>query len=286
MLTETLKLIKSLDSGVVDGDVEELVELARLNKVLLGFLRRVSCEGSLRAAEESRYEQYVSEVAGVLKRLEGLDYALFKFRKPVEHVSVDIDVLVRSEHLQRAVRELRKAGFITEVIEPYTVTMVKGRTIVDLYTYPSFAWVVYLDGERLLEEVEDVKVEGIDNPVRALTKEAEVVVVAAHAIYKEHIYLLADYYVVKHWLSGRALRLAEELRATEAIRESLELNNQIERGMVEAPVNLSLTKIAKILTTKFVRDSNFRATSLNTIKLMTRKRTINQLVSRMRRKSY
>lgn len=126
----------------------------------------------------------------------------------------------------------------------------------------------------------------MDKEVRALTREAEVVATAAHAIYKEHTYLLADYYVVKRWVSSKALRLAEELSVREALRVSLELNNQIERGLIETPIKLNPVQITKILATKFVEDSNFRATSINTIKLMTRKRTINQLISRIRRKSY
>lgn len=124
---------------------------------------------------------------------------------------MNIDVLVRDDHVGEAMRRLSRRGFRVEVLEPYIVTMVKGSTIVELYTHPSFAWVVYLDGERLLEEVEtmDLEAEGVE--ARGLTREAEVVV-AAHAVYKEHIYLLADYFVIKRWLSGRAPRLAKELR--------------------------------------------------------------------------
>ncbi|MEM1510190.1 MAG: hypothetical protein QW096_10045 [Thermofilaceae archaeon] len=50
-----------------------------------------------------------------------------------------------------------------------------------------------------------------------MTLEAEVVVAAVHAVYKERIYLLADYYVTKRWLNGKALNLARELRAEEAV---------------------------------------------------------------------
>ncbi|MEM2007118.1 MAG: hypothetical protein QXG17_07925 [Sulfolobales archaeon] len=41
---------------------------------------------------------------------------------------------------------------------------------------------------------------------RALTKEAEAVATVAHAIYKEHVYLLADCYVTRQWLNRRALK--------------------------------------------------------------------------------
>jgi len=92
--TKTLKLIRSIDSGsIVDGSIEELAELAGLNKVMLGFLRRICYDGTLRNREENRYKRYMSEVAEISKALSSLDYALFKFRKPIEHVSVDIDIL-------------------------------------------------------------------------------------------------------------------------------------------------------------------------------------------------
>jgi len=282
-----LKLVESIDSGRIEGgSIEELAELAKLNKVLLGFLRRVGYEGPLRIMEESLYKRYMAEVARVSKALGGLDYALYKFRKPVEHVSVDIDVLVRYEHLLKAVKALAGIGFRVEVLEPYTVTMVRGGAIVDLYTHPSFAWVVYLDGERLLEEVETVEIDPVGVEARALTEEAEAVATAAHAIYKEHMYLLSDYYVTKEWLNSKALGLAGELKAEEAVETALRLNEQIERGLVETPIKLTPVQSMEILTRKFVEDSNFRATTVNTLRLAMRKRTMQQLIQRIKRRTY
>jgi len=282
-----LKLMESVDSGsIAGGSIEELAELAKLNKVLLGFLRRVGYQGPLRIMEEGLYRRYMAEVARVSEALRGLDYAFYKFRKPVEHVSVDIDVLVRYEHLPKAVKALTSKGFRVEVSEPYAVTMVRDGTIVDLYTHPSFAWIVYLDGERLLEETETIKINSTGVEARALTKEAETIATAAHAIYKEHMYLLTDYYVTKQWLNNKALKLAKELNAEEAVKTSLKLNIQIEQGLAETPIRLNPAQTAKILTAKFTEDPSFRATSINAIKLATKKRTIQQLISRIRRKSY
>ncbi|MEM4847207.1 MAG: hypothetical protein QW794_05565 [Thermosphaera sp.] len=287
MLTKTLKLVESIDSGrITGGSIEDLTELAKLNKVLLGFLRRVGYEGPLRVVEENLYRRYMTEVVRVTKALQGLDYALYKFRKPIEHVSVDIDVLVRYEHLLKAVKALASIGFRVEVLEPYTVTMVRGEAIVDLYTHPSFAWVVYLDGERLLEEVETIEVDPAGVEARALTVEAEAVATVAHAIYKEHMYLLLDYYVTREWLNTKALGLARELKAEEAVETALRLNEQIEKGLVEAPIKLTPVQSIEILARKFVEDSSFRATTVNILRLAMRKRTVQQLIWRIKRKTY
>ncbi|MEM4896563.1 MAG: hypothetical protein QXQ93_09290 [Ignisphaera sp.] len=287
MPTKTLKLVESIDSGrIAGGSIGELTELAKLNKVLLGFLRRVGYEGPLRVVEENLYRRYMTEVVRVTKALQGLDYALYKFRKPIEHVSVDIDVLVRYEHLLKAVKALASIGFRVEVLEPYTVTMVRGEAIVDLYTHPSFAWVVYLDGERLLEEVETIEVDPAGVEARALTVEAEAVATVAHAIYKEHMYLLLDYYVTREWLNTKALGLARELKAEEAVETALRLNEQIEKGLVEAPIKLTPVQSIEILARKFVEDSSFRATTVNILRLAMRKRTVQQLIWRIKRKTY
>ncbi|MEM4976635.1 MAG: nucleotidyltransferase family protein [Desulfurococcaceae archaeon] len=287
MLTKTLKLVESINSGSIANDnMEDLIELAKLNKVLLGFLRRVGYEGYLRSAEEALYKQYMSEVAKVARALQGLNYALYKFRKPVEHVSVDIDILIHNKHLREAVRRLKKDGFRVEILEPYTVTMVKGRIIVDLYTHPSFAWIIYLDGERLLEEVETIEIGPVDVEVRVLSREAEAVATVAHAVYKEHVYLLSDYYVVREWFNRRALNLARELRAEDAVEVALLVNERIEKGLLETPVKLTLAQLAVVLAKKFMEDPVFRATTVNIPRLAVRRRTVQQLFWRIKRKTY
>jgi len=68
----------------------------------------------------------------------------------------DIDVLINAQDVVEACRRLLRRGFEVVVVEPYTVTLTRGSLIVDLYTHPSFAWIVYVDGERLLEEIEEI----------------------------------------------------------------------------------------------------------------------------------
>ncbi|MEM4693514.1 MAG: hypothetical protein QW655_03305 [Nitrososphaerota archaeon] len=134
-----------------------------------------------------------------------------------------------------------------------------------------------MDGERLLEEAETIELD--------LTG-VEAIAAVAHAIYKEHIYLLSDYYVTKEWLNRKMLSLAEELKAEEAVEMALRLNKQIRRGGVEAPIKLKPIQVMGILIGKFVEDSNFRVTTINILKLAVKRRTMQQLIQRIKRKAY
>ncbi|WP_434730824.1 hypothetical protein WLZ34_03985 [Thermogladius sp. KZ2Tp1] len=287
MSSRTLRLVRALEGleKPGEGELGELVEAAGLNKVLLGFLRSAGVEGEASRREEERYKRFSSVVGEVAGALRGLDYALHKFRKPVEHVSVDVDVLVDARQLPEAVKRLASRGFGVEVWEKYTVTMTRGRAIVDLYTHPSFAWVVYLDGEELLECcTEEFEWEGLE--LRGLTKEAEVVVTAAHAVYKEHVYLLADYFTVKKWLNKRALDLAGELGVEDSLRASTRLNELVDSGLVELPSRIPVSYLAGAYARKLFRDSVFRSTLVNALEYMLTERAGRSVKWRLTRASY
>ena len=61
----------------------------------------------------------------VVKALKGLSYALYKFRKSVDHVSIDLDNLITRSDAPRAVRALRERGFKVISPEPYTVMLAR-----------------------------------------------------------------------------------------------------------------------------------------------------------------
>jgi hypothetical protein len=63
-----------------------------------------------RAGEEARHKMFLNNLVEVVKMLEGHSYALYKFLKPVEHLSVDLDILVHSSHIGRVVARLREKG--------------------------------------------------------------------------------------------------------------------------------------------------------------------------------
>ncbi|MEM0244550.1 MAG: hypothetical protein QXM42_04910 [Zestosphaera sp.] len=85
--------------------------------------------------------------------------------------------------------------------------------------------------------------------------EAEAEATVAHAVHKEHEYLLSDYYVTREWFNRRAPNLTKELKTEEAAGTALRLNEQIEEGLIEAPVKLIPARLIGILVKKFVEDS-------------------------------
>jgi hypothetical protein len=284
--TGTVRLLRTLYGlyRPVGWEVEKLAWLSRLNKVYLAYLRRVrSPEGEL-LREERRYRWFVENTVEVVEALGGVDYALFKFRRPVEHVSVDLDVLVDNGCVGRAVKALKSLGFEVVVSEPYTITLSRRGFTVDLYTQPSFAWTVYLDGGRLLREHrEELEIGGFR--AYGLTREAEVVVAAAHAVYKEHIVLLLDCITAWTWTNKRTWGIALELRAQRALEELLKACNMIREGLAEAPYKLKPHVILKAYTEKMIEDPIFRATTPNMLRYITTRRAGAQILARLRRRS-
>jgi hypothetical protein len=284
--TGTVRLLRTLYGlyRPLGLEVERLAWLSRLNKVYLAYLRRVrSPEGEF-LREERRYRWFVENTVEVVGAL-GVDYALFKFRRPVEHVSVDLDVLVDGGCVGRAVRALKSIGFEVVVSEPYTITLSRRGFTVDLYTQPSFAWTVYLDGGRLLRDHrEELEIGGFR--AYGLTREAEVVVAAAHAVYKEHMVLLLDCITAWTWTNKRTWGIALELRAQRALEELIKACSMIREGLVEAPYKLKPHVILKAYTEKMIEDPVFRATTPNMLSYITTRRAGAQILSRLKRRSY
>jgi hypothetical protein len=285
--TGTVRLLRTLYGlyRPAGWEVEGLAQLSRLNKVYLAYLRRVRSPESELLREEHRYRWFVGNTVEVVGALGGVDYALFKFRRPVEHVSVDLDVLVGGGCVGRAVRALKALGFGVVVLEPYTVTLSRRGFTVDLYTQPSFAWTVYLDGGRLLREHrEELEMGGFR--AYGLTREAEVVVAAAHAVYKEHMVLLLDCITEWTWTNKRTWSIALELRARRALEELLKACSMIWEGLAEAPYKLKPHVILRAYTEKLIEDPAFRATTPNTLRYITTRRAGAQILARLRRRSY
>ncbi|RLE89432.1 MAG: hypothetical protein DRN04_16320 [Thermoprotei archaeon] len=287
--SKTLKLLRVIEGSYKPHaeEVLELAKLAKLNKLYLAYLRVLG--NTLRnelLREEARYRWFMRNAVEVLEALKGLNYALYKFRKPVEHVSVDLDILIDRRDIPKAVHALKSRGFKIVVSEPYTVTLVRRGFIVDLYTEPSFAWIVYMSGKRLLREhSEDVEVNGV--LARGLSREAEVVVAAAHAVYKEHIVLLMDCLVMWSWISKRIWGIAMNQGVEKALEELLKTCSLVKSGCIETPYKLRPHVVLKAYLDKILHDPFFRVTLPNTLKYMfMRQGSGRMIVARITRKSY
>lgn len=287
--SNSLKLLRILNGSYIPrgNEVLKLAEVARLNKLYLAYLRALGdVLRSELAREEARYKWFVENTVEVVKALRGINYALYKFRRPVDHVSVDLDILIAREDVPRAVKTLLEQGFRIVVSEPYTVTLVRNGFIVDLYTEPSFAWIVYMSGSRLLREyTEEVEINGIN--MNTLTREAEVVITAAHAVYKEHMVLLMDCLVLWNWLDSRAWSIAIEHSVEKSLQELQSICGLVEKGLVETPYKLKPHTILKTYIEKTIQDPVFRITMPNVLKYILSHRDIGLVIlKRLTRKSY
>ena len=268
------------------GEAAKLAAVAKANKLYLPFLR-VSKDYlySESVCEERRYRWFIRNALEVAESLRGLRYAFYKFRRPVEHVSVDLDILVDPRHVSEAVSRLINKGFEIVVVEPYTVTLRRRGFIVDLYTHPSFAWVVYMSGEEVLRDyAEEFEYHG--SIVTGITREAEVVVTAAHAVYKEHLVLLLDCLTFWKWGGRKALDIANELGVYDSMKILLSTCRDVLRS-AEAPVKIHPVSLFKAYLKKALEDPLFRATSPNIIRyIMGRPESGRIVLWRLTRKSY
>ncbi|MCP8317825.1 MAG: hypothetical protein H3Z51_13345, partial [archaeon] len=178
----TRSLEESLKLGKSTAPIPRLLEHAKRNKILLHLLRRLDVKGQIISMEEDRYAKTLEAIADVAETLNGLEYTLFKVFRPIAYVPADIDVLISVRELGIAQRRLRKLGLKAIVKDSYCLTL-NGRFIVDLYTYPNFANIIYLDARKLMNHITESKVNGITT--KTLKTSAEVAVVVAHALYKE-----------------------------------------------------------------------------------------------------
>jgi len=285
----SLRLLETLEGSYKPGasELPLLAGVARMNKLYLAFLRAVgdSLPGEW-ASEEGRFRRYIGGSLEVASVLRGLRYGFYKFRRPVDHVSVDLDVLIHVDDVGEAVWRLTSRGFRIAVLEPYTVTLERGGFIVDLYTHPSFAWIVYMDGLKILRDYsEEFEVNGTYVP--GITREAEVAVAAAHAVYKEHMILLIDCLTAWSWLTGRTIRVAEELGARRALEKLLNTCREVRVGISEAPYRLPPPSLLKIYAEKFSEDPTFRATIMNILRYVVKRGDSGRaILQRLTRKSY
>jgi len=283
--TTTKMLIDILEGKKFpETNIDILIDSASKNKVLLHLLRVLGIQGSLRKDQEARIRKIINIVQILSKLLDSYDYAFFKLIKPLSYVPADVDLLVRANQVTKVAHELMRLGYRIEVKDPYCITLMRGDSIIDLYVHPSLGGVIFLNGQRLLEHTCTKEFNGIE--VRSLESHAEALAVASHAIYKERIYTLNDFFTVKEWAFKKTIRLAQELGCEDALNAAINLNKKIRLGLLETPYKIPLPLWLALLMRKFQIDSLTRATSAGILKTLTDKRVGKLLKSKLTRETY
>ena len=281
----TIMLLNAIVYGIKPTiDLDRLLTHARKNKVLLHLLRVLNIQGSLREWQESGIRRVIKVVQVISKLLKGYDCAFFKLIKPVSYVPADIDLLVSIDHVNKIVKDIMTLGYRIVVKDPFCITLTRDDSIIDLYIHPSLGGVVLLNGQKLLEHTCTKEFNGVE--VRSLESYAEALVAASHAIYKERIYTLNDFFTVEKWMSKKTIRLAEELSCEDALKVAMNLNRRIRLGLLETPYKIPLPLWLALLMRKFQIDSLTRATSAGILKTLTDKRVGKLLKSKLTRETY
>jgi len=267
-----------------DDDLAPLLIHAGKNKILLHLLRVLNIQGSIRERQESAISKVIQVIQALSKLLKDYNYAFFKLIKPLSYVPADVDLLVDAKQAGRVAHEIRGLGYRVAVKDPYCLTLTRGDSIIDLYVHPSLGGVIIINGQRLLEHSCTMEFNGAE--IRSLEGYAEALVAASHAIYKERIYTLNDYFTVEKWASKKTLKLAQELKCEEALKTAMNLNRKIRLGTLETPYKIPLPTWLVMLSRKFQTDNLTRATSKGMLKTLTNKRIGELLTSKLTRETY
>jgi len=281
----TAELLNAVAYGAKPSfDLAPLLTHARKNKVLLHAIRALNVQSHLREQQELGMRRVVERVEALSKTLKNYNYAFFKLIKPLSYVPADLDLLVDASQVKDVAHELMKLSYTVAVKDPYCLTLMRGDSIVDLYVHPCLGGVIFIDGQRLLEHLCTAEFYGVE--VKSLESYAEALVTSSHAVYKERIYTLNDYFTVERWASKEALKLAQELKCEEALETAINLNRKIRSGTLETPYKIPLPIWLALLVRKFKRDGLTRATSTGMLKILTSKRIGKLLTSKLTRETY
>ena len=259
------------------------IENAAKNKVLLGFLRKMNIMNYL-WLEEANYRRFLQGLRLVVRALKNLNVVFIKLRKPVVYVPADIDVLLPRDLVWKAYSRLRNFGFKLDIIEPYTITVRRGDVVVDLYVQPTLGGVIYLDGSRLFDFVKYEDFNDMEIPV--LEDYAEALLAIAHSIYKEKIYTLNDYLVVRKWLSRKTLNLAIEMKVLNAVKFVNLINEKVNMYALDLPYRIPIPIWMMLLGEKVFVDKLTRGTLLNLYRATKDLRIGDLIMSKLTRTTY
>jgi len=327
---DTLLLIKSIGlPGLIEGEGNlpindlSILQLAELNKIPLFFLE------SLRILEKyppfeiqlSRYRDkqrktlnLIAMVSGLIEE-SGIHYTIFKTLKPFPYTPSDIDILLRSKSdLASIVQILMKRGFkpLNRGLYGLNMFSIEYGINIDITTEIAVAGLIYLPKNLVFEHVNIVKINGFR--VRTLKYHAEIVVAAAHSLYKEQMYTLSDYYTFAlHFDQFKAAQeLARQAYVVPALDVALCLTNTITSAILGSkdvsamshedidgdvmkkvldshlnfPLKYDISTLFRLFSRKLLEDQSFRESLPSFLKSMFTMDFYKHAVSHIVRQSY
>lgn len=225
-------------SQLTDDNFGHFLKVAEKNKVNLLFLRTVASKlddfpaKSTFLCYEEKYKKTIDLtkfVAALLGNI-GVQYTFFKTIKPFPYLPSDVDVLFFSNDvLKTVVGALTDHGCIALDGDLYGVTMYCPTydLNIDLTTQIAVTGLTYVDKYSLLDHVIDLEFYG--TLIRTLDPPADVLVVAAHSVFKEQMFTLSDYYFLvmsmQHWTE--ASKLAKKLHLSSAFKTILKMTGAV-----------------------------------------------------------
>jgi len=215
----------------------------RMPLLCLEALRKLDRLGSLQKEYDALIDKYAKtervfyRVSKVLDKA-GIRYAFFKSIRPYQEVTVDIDILIFGSKYKEAIRSIHGAGYMLLDSGPLSTTFrdSEARINLDIYDEVGVSHIVYLDKNILTKLVGNKELSN-GAIVRSLYPEAELLVIIAHSVIKEHMYVLSEYYTTLHYLAGMKyealssfLSLVDKCRMRSAVKTHLGITALLHYG--------------------------------------------------------
>jgi len=219
---------------ISEKDIASFLPVAEQNKIHLLFLETVTKNAKNQHIQQKlshykeKYKNFLDLTAFTANSLEKVKvrYTLFKTLKPFSCTPSDVDVLLWSnQELETVVTFLTNMGCISLDKSAYGRTMFspKHKLNIDLTTQVASSGLVYLDKKSLFEHVDTFETHG--TTAKSLESAVDLLIVAAHSIFKEQLYTLSDYYtfvmLAQYW--KKAAKLSKRFHVEQALNTVLGL---------------------------------------------------------------
>jgi len=225
-------------TNVGKESIPNFLSLAEQNKIPLLFLETAAYDTENQNIQRilSQYRErrknasdLIAFAANLFEKI-GVRYTFFKTLKPFPYTPSDVDVLLWSDNsLKTVAKALKNQGCISLEKNAYGVTMFspKHKMNIDLTTQIAVSGLIYMNKKLLFNHL--CKVEVNEKTVQTVKPSVDLLVVAAHSIFKEQTYTLSDYYTVvmftEYW--REATKLAEKFHLKQAFDMALKMAKEV-----------------------------------------------------------